>query len=59
MSLNSNPDQVIPWVVQSTLDVLDLAAQRPAIKRVVLVSSSTAVYGIHQGIEHDSVDESM
>ncbi|PLB54046.1 putative cinnamoyl-CoA reductase [Aspergillus steynii IBT 23096] len=47
VSLNTDPAQVIPWVVRATLDVLELAAQRPAIKRVVLVSSSTALYSIH------------
>ncbi|PYI09456.1 NAD dependent epimerase/dehydratase [Aspergillus sclerotiicarbonarius CBS 121057] len=46
LSFNSDPNAVIPWVVQATLNILELAARRASIKRVVLVSSSTAAYMI-------------
>ncbi|KAI9034864.1 putative cinnamoyl-CoA reductase [Aspergillus affinis] len=57
VSGSSDPEKVIPWVVRATLDLLDLAAQKPSIKRVVLISSSMALYNIRPGLGQDTVDE--
>lgn len=43
MSFSKDPNAVIPWVVRATETVLAAAAKFPAIKRVVLTSSSSAV----------------
>lgn len=46
LSFSSDPNAVIPWVVKATLKILEMAASKPSIKRVVLASSSTASYMI-------------
>lgn len=43
MSFRQEPNAVIPWVVKATETVLATAARFPAIRRVVLTSSSTAI----------------
>ncbi|KAG2416671.1 hypothetical protein HFD88_007887 [Aspergillus terreus] len=44
MSFSSDPNAVIPWVVNATLNVLAAAAKTPSVKSVVLLSSSSAAY---------------
>ncbi|KAL5355835.1 NAD dependent epimerase/dehydratase [Aspergillus floccosus] len=44
MSFSSDPNAVIPWVVNATMKILAAAAQTSSVKRVVLVSSSSAAY---------------
>ncbi|GES60047.1 NAD(P)-binding protein [Aspergillus terreus] len=44
MSSSSDPNAVIPWVVNATLNVLAAAAKTPSVKSVVLLSSSSAAY---------------
>lgn len=44
MSFGTYPEAVIPWVVQATLNILEVASRKPSIKRVVLASSSSATY---------------
>jgi len=63
LTFGTDPKAVIPWVVQASLNILEAAAKRPSIKRVVLASSSSATYmlspdpngrQIHKGkIGHD------
>ncbi|KAF9878360.1 NAD dependent epimerase/dehydratase [Colletotrichum karsti] len=43
VSFTKDPNAVIPWVIKATETVLATAAKFPAIKRVVLTSSSSAV----------------
>lgn len=42
LSFRGDPNAVIPWVVKASLNILEIAAQKPSIQRVVLVSSSGA-----------------
>ncbi|KAJ5362116.1 hypothetical protein N7541_002960 [Penicillium brevicompactum] len=44
LSFGSDPKAVIPWVVQATLNILEVASRKTSIKRVVLTSSSSATY---------------
>ncbi|KAL4893272.1 NAD dependent epimerase/dehydratase [Aspergillus ambiguus] len=44
LTFGTDPEAVIPWVIQATLNILEAAAKRPSIKRMVLVSSSSATY---------------
>ncbi|KAI9035955.1 uncharacterized protein KD926_002567 [Aspergillus affinis] len=44
LTFGCDPNAVIPWVVQATLSILEIASRKPSIKRVVLVSSSSATY---------------
>ncbi|KAL4944943.1 hypothetical protein BDV06DRAFT_185961 [Aspergillus oleicola] len=44
LSFSSDPNAVVPWVVKASLKILELAAKKPSIKRVVLASSSAASY---------------
>ncbi|BCR89251.1 uncharacterized protein ACHE_50449A [Aspergillus chevalieri] len=44
LTFGTDPKAVIPWVVQASLNILEAAAKRPSIKRVVLASSSSATY---------------
>ncbi|EKV06512.1 NADPH-dependent methylglyoxal reductase (D-lactaldehyde dehydrogenase, putative) [Penicillium digitatum PHI26] len=43
VTLNSNPEEVVPWVVRATHNVLEAASRHSDIKRVVLTSSAVAV----------------
>ncbi|KAL5360728.1 NAD(P)-binding protein [Aspergillus floccosus] len=44
VSMNPDPSVMIPNAVKTTLNILKAASKRPAVQRVVLTSSSTAVY---------------
>ncbi|KAF7588112.1 hypothetical protein BBP40_006177 [Aspergillus hancockii] len=55
---NPDPKNVIPWVVKATTNILEAAAKRSAVKRVVLVSSSNASYFSVPCPEGRVVDES-
>ncbi|KAL4791075.1 NAD dependent epimerase/dehydratase [Aspergillus venezuelensis] len=46
LSFSSDPNAVIPWVVRAAVKILEIAAKKTSIKRVVLASSSTASYMI-------------
>lgn len=59
MSFSKDPNAVIPWVVRATETVLAAAAKFPAIKRVVLTSSSSAVIIPETNKAGVRVDESM
>ncbi|KAE9570610.1 Aldehyde reductase 2 [Colletotrichum fructicola] len=57
VSFSKDPNAVIPWVVKATETVLAAAAKFPAIKRVVLTSSSSAVIIPETNKPGDRVDE--
>ncbi|KAL4892961.1 NAD dependent epimerase/dehydratase [Aspergillus ambiguus] len=44
VSFSSNPNEVIPWVIDAIRTILEAASKRPTIRRVVLTSSSRATY---------------
>ncbi|KAL4996704.1 hypothetical protein BDV10DRAFT_186942 [Aspergillus recurvatus] len=44
LSMNPNPEQVVPQMVQGVLNALEVANRQPQIKRVVYTSSSTAAF---------------
>lgn len=46
LTFSGDPNAVIPWVVNATLNILEVAAQKPSIKRVVLCSSSSTTYNL-------------
>ncbi|PLB48132.1 NAD dependent epimerase/dehydratase [Aspergillus steynii IBT 23096] len=46
LSFSSDPNAIIPWVVQATLNILEIAARKQRVRRVVLASSSSASYMI-------------
>lgn len=43
LSLDPDPNVVIPKVIRGTINILEAAAKQPSVKRVVLTSSSAAV----------------
>ncbi|KAJ5511331.1 NAD-dependent epimerase/dehydratase [Penicillium expansum] len=43
VTFSSNPEEVVPWVVRATHNVLEAASRHSNIKRVVLTSSAVAV----------------
>lgn len=47
MSFIDDPQSVIPWVVQAMKNLLEAATKTATVKRVVLVSSSSAAYDLH------------
>lgn len=51
MTFSTDPEAVIPWVVQATVGILEEAAKRSSVKRVVLVSSSSATYMLNPAPE--------
>jgi nucleoside-diphosphate-sugar epimerase len=59
MSFSSDPNAVIPWVVNATLNVLAAAAKTPSVKSVVLLSSSSAAYMTFPGGGPLVVDKGM
>lgn len=44
LTLDSDPNKVIPPSIKGALDLLKLAANEPTVKSFVLTSSSTAAY---------------
>lgn len=58
MTFSGDPNAVIPWVVKAAVNVLEVAALKPPIKRVVLVSSSSTLYGLTPDTNGRRVDES-
>lgn len=44
LTFGSDPQAVIPWVVDAIRKILLVASKQPSIKRVVLTSSSRAAY---------------
>lgn len=58
MTFSGDPSAVIPWVVKAAVNVLEVAALNPAIKRVVLVSSSSTLYNMIPEPNGRRVDES-
>ncbi|GES57883.1 NAD dependent epimerase/dehydratase [Aspergillus terreus] len=51
LTFSTDPEAVIPWVVQATVGILEEAAKRSSVKRVVLVSSSSATYMLNPAPE--------
>lgn len=58
MSFSGDPYAVIPWVVQATLNILEVAAQTTTIKSVVLASSSSTTYSMLPDPNGRQLDES-
>jgi nucleoside-diphosphate-sugar epimerase len=58
MSMDPNPDVVIPRTVKGTINALEASSNHGEIKRFVLTSSSTAAYIGEPGVEGVIVDES-
>ncbi|KAE8413124.1 NAD dependent epimerase/dehydratase [Aspergillus pseudocaelatus] len=44
LTFSSNPDAVIPWVIDAIRTILEVASKHSTIRRVVLTSSSRACY---------------
>jgi nucleoside-diphosphate-sugar epimerase len=57
VSLNSDTDKVIAWVIAATTHLLKAAASQPSVKSIVLTSSSTAAL-VPKPNEEIFVDES-
>lgn len=58
MTFSGDPDLVIPWVVKAAVNVLEVAALEPTIKRFVLVSSSSTLYDMRPEPNGRRVDQS-
>lgn len=58
MTFENDPSAVIPWVVQAMKNILEAAAKRPTVKRVVLVSSSSTTYDLHPDPNGREIDTS-
>lgn len=56
MTFAIDPSSVIPWVTQAMKNLLNAASKTPTIKRVVLVSSSSAAYDLHPDPEGREID---
>lgn len=58
MTFENDPSAIIPWVVQAMKNILEAAAKRPTVKRVVLVSSSSTTYDLHPDPKGREIDTS-
>ncbi|PYH93219.1 aldehyde reductase II [Aspergillus ellipticus CBS 707.79] len=59
VTFGPDPEAVIPWVVKAAVSILEAAAKRVSVKRVVLVSSSSAVYSLSPSPEGRTVDQGL
>ena len=58
MSMNPDPDVVIPRTVKGTINALEASLKQSQVKRFVLTSSSTAAYVGQPNVEGVVIDES-